>query len=167
MIIMTGGAGFIGSAIVWQLNKRGVDDIVVVDHLGETEKWKNLVPLSFSDYFDKSDFIEKLEAGYFGNSISAIFHIGACSSTTERNADYLVENNYRYSARLAAWHEEHRFCRFIYAPPAPPPMETVGGAIVMQRMNYTFFVRSICTDIQSTCLITLLFAKDGCRILWG
>ena len=70
MIIVTGGAGFIGSALVWRLNKRGIDDIVVVDHLGETEKWKNLVSFCFSDYFDKSDFIEKLEAGYFGNSIS-------------------------------------------------------------------------------------------------
>ena len=118
MIIVTGGAGFIGSALVWRLNKRGIDDIVVVDHLGKTEKWKNLVSLCFSDYFDKSDFIEKLEAGYFGNSISAIFHLGACSSTTETNADYLIENNYRYTARLATWHEEHRACRFIYASSA-------------------------------------------------
>ena len=118
MIIVTGGAGFIGSALVWRLNKRGVDDIVVVDHLGETEKWKNLVSLCFCDYFDKSDFIEKLEAGYFRNSISAIFHLGACSSTTETNADYLIENNYRYTARLATWQEEHRACRFIYASSA-------------------------------------------------
>lgn len=118
MIIVTGGAGFIGSALVWRLNKRGIDDIVVVDHLGKTEKWKNLVSLCFSDYFDKSDFIEKLEAGYFGNSFSAIFHLGACSSTTETNADYLIENNYRYTARLATWHEEHRACRFIYASSA-------------------------------------------------
>ena len=118
MIIVTGGAGFIGSAIVWRLNNRGIDDIVVVDHLGETEKWKNLVSLRFSDYFDKSGFIEKLESGYFGNSISAIFHMGACSSTTERNADYLVENNYQYTARLATWREGHRSCRFIYASSA-------------------------------------------------
>ncbi|PXF53488.1 MAG: ADP-glyceromanno-heptose 6-epimerase [Deltaproteobacteria bacterium] len=118
MIIVTGGAGFIGSALVWRLNKRGIDDIVVVDHLGKTEKWKNLVSLCFSDYFDKSDFIERLEAGYFGNSISAIFHLGACSSTTETNADYLIENNYRYTARLATWQEKHRTCRFIYASSA-------------------------------------------------
>ena len=118
MFIVTGGAGFIGSALVWELNRRGVDDIVVVDHLGETEKWKNLVSLRFSDYFNKSDFIEKLEAGYFGNSISAIFHLGACSSTTERNADYLIENNYRYTARIATWQDEHRACRLIYASSA-------------------------------------------------
>jgi ADP-L-glycero-D-manno-heptose 6-epimerase len=58
------------------------------------------------------------QAGYFGNSFSAIFHLGACSSTTETNADYLIENNYRYTARLATWHEEHRACRFIYASSA-------------------------------------------------
>jgi ADP-L-glycero-D-manno-heptose 6-epimerase len=118
MIIVTGGSGFIGSALVWRLNKRGVNDIVIVDHLGETEKWKNLVSLQFSDYFDKSDFIKKLEFGYFGSSISAIFHLGACSSTTERDADYLIENNYRYTARLATWQEEHRACRLIYASSA-------------------------------------------------
>ncbi len=94
MIVVTGGSGFIGSSLVWRLNQRGVNDIVVVDHLGKTEKWKNLVPLRFSDYFDKSDFIGKLEAGYFGNSIRAIFHMGACSSTTERNADYLNSNKH-------------------------------------------------------------------------
>jgi len=118
MIIVTGGAGFIGSAIVWRLNQRGIYDIVIVDHLGETEKWKNLVPLRFSDYFDKSEFIESLEAGYFGNSIRAIFHLGACSSTTERNADYLIENNYRYTVRIATWHEENQGCRLIYASSA-------------------------------------------------
>jgi len=118
MIIVTGGSGFIGSAIVWQLNSRGIDDIVVVDHLGEVEKWKNLVPLRFSDYLDKSDFIKKLEAGYFGNSIKAIFHMGACSSTTEKDADYLIENNYRYTARIAMWHEKHPGCRFVYASSA-------------------------------------------------
>ncbi len=118
MIIVTGGSGFIGSAIVWQLNSRGIDDIVVVDHLEEVEKWKNLVPLRFSDYLDKSDFIKKLEAGYFGNSIKAIFHMGACSSTTEKDADYLIENNYRYTARIAMWHEKHPGCRFVYASSA-------------------------------------------------
>ena len=118
MILVTGGAGFIGSAIVWRLNQRGIDDIIVVDHLGGTEKWKNLISLHFSDYFDKTEFIEKLENGHFGDNIDAIFHMGACSSTTEQNADYLIENNYKYTVRLSEWREKHPSCRFIYASSA-------------------------------------------------
>ena len=118
MIVVTGGAGFIGSAIVWHLNQRGYRDILVVDHLGESEKWKNLVSLRFEDYLDRYDFIEKLENGFFENHIKVIFHMGACSSTTEKNADYLMENNYRYTARLAEWRESHPACRLIYASSA-------------------------------------------------
>ena len=118
MIVITGGAGFIGSAIACELNRRGVDDLLIVDHLGESEKWKNLVPLRFLDYLDRSDFIEKLERNAFGDGIEAVFHLGACSSTTERNADFLMENNYRYTARIAAWQEGRRRCRFIYASSA-------------------------------------------------
>ncbi|MFP4416707.1 MAG: ADP-glyceromanno-heptose 6-epimerase [Chitinispirillaceae bacterium] len=118
MIVVTGGAGFIGSAIIWQLNKRGRQDILVVDHLGESEKWRNLVPLTMLDYLDRTEFIEKLESGEFNGQIEAIFHMGACSATTERNADYLMENNYRYTTRLASWALTNRDCRFIYASSA-------------------------------------------------
>jgi ADP-L-glycero-D-manno-heptose 6-epimerase len=107
MIVITGGSGFIGSALVWRLNQKGVSDILVVDHMAESEKWKNLVPLTFSDYLDRQAFIMQLERGDFGNSLEAIFHLGACSSTTERDADYLLENNYRYTLRIAQWRESH------------------------------------------------------------
>jgi len=118
MIVVTGGAGFIGSALVWALNRRGEDDILIVDRLHETEKWKNLVGLRFSDYLDKTVFIDQLTRGDFGDRIRAILHMGACSATTEKDADYLMENNYRYTARIAAWRETHPRCRLIYASSA-------------------------------------------------
>ncbi|MFW5813290.1 MAG: ADP-glyceromanno-heptose 6-epimerase [Fibrobacterota bacterium] len=118
MVVVTGGAGFIGSAVVWALNRRGVDDILVVDRLRSGEKWRNLVPLSFSDYMDKGDFLERLEAGAFGPEIDAIIHLGACSSTTEKDADYLSDNNYRYTRGIASWWEKNQNTRFIYASSA-------------------------------------------------
>lgn len=118
MIIVTGGAGFIGSALVWQLNRQGEKNIVIVDRLGKTNKWRNLAGLQYNDYLDKDQFISDLEIGKFGDKIKAIFHMGACSSTTENDADYLVENNYRYTVRLGQWHENHQKCRLVYASSA-------------------------------------------------
>jgi len=117
MIVVTGGAGFIGSAVVWKLNAEGVDDIVVVDSLGISDKWKNLVGKRFVDYLDKTDFLELVLEDALPFDVEAIVHMGACSSTTERDADYLMENNYRYTAQLASWAVE-RDIRFIYASSA-------------------------------------------------
>ncbi len=114
MIILTGGAGFIGSAFLKKLNVEGVTDIVVVDHLGTSEKWKNLVGKTYSDFFDKEEFISAVEAGESFGKIDAIVHLGACSSTTERDASYMVTNNYSYSVSLALWAKEQN-ARFIYA----------------------------------------------------
>lgn len=118
MIVVTGGAGFIGSAIVWQLNQRGITDIIIVDHLASSEKWKNLVGLTYDNYYDRLDFITRLEQGLFGTAIRAIIHLGACSATTESNSDYLMENNFRYTQRLGAWWEKNQAVRFIYASSA-------------------------------------------------
>ncbi len=82
-IIVTGGAGFIGSAVVWRLNELGCDDILVVDRMDETDKWKNLAPLRFADYIDADDFLDDI--GDLKHA-EAIFHLGACSSTMRTNS---------------------------------------------------------------------------------
>ena len=119
-IIVTGGAGFIGSALVWALNQQGVDDIIVSDELWhdqDTERWKNLARLKFRDYFNKDILIDELEHGHFDGQISGIIHMGACSATTELNAGYLMDNNYLDTKRLANWAIANNV-RFLYASSA-------------------------------------------------
>jgi ADP-L-glycero-D-manno-heptose 6-epimerase len=118
VIVITGGAGFIGSVLAWRLNNAGMKDILLVDNLGRSEKWHNLLPLSFYDYLDKQDFIQKLESGVFKNDIDVLFHLGACSSTMEADAHYLMENNYRYSVRIGTWWSHHPSTRLLYASSA-------------------------------------------------
>ena len=117
MIIVTGGAGFIGSALIAALNKRQITDILVVDELGTDRKWKNLRNLSFTDYVEKDDFLEMVIEDKLDSSIDAFFHLGACSDTTETNASYLIKNNYEYSKLLAQWATADNI-RFIYASSA-------------------------------------------------
>jgi ADP-L-glycero-D-manno-heptose 6-epimerase len=117
MIVVTGGAGFIGSAFVWKLNSEGIDDVIVVDELDTSEKWKNLVKRRYADYLHKDDFLKMVLAEKLPFPVRALIHLGACSSTTERDAGYLLENNYRYTCRLAEWAMNHQV-RFIYASSA-------------------------------------------------
>ncbi len=117
MIIVTGGAGFIGSALIAGLNKRGISDILVVDQLGSDQRWKNLRNLSFADYAEKDDFREMVAGNKIGPSIEAVLHMGASTSTTETNASYLIENNYQYSKLLTQWAAAANV-RFIYASSA-------------------------------------------------
>ena len=117
MIILTGGAGFIGSCILKKLNDEGITDILVVDNLGQSDKWKNLIGKKFSRYIHKNEFRNLLFDNSFDDSIDAILHIGACSSTTESDADYMIENNLNYSIDLALYAAENDI-RFLYASSA-------------------------------------------------
>lgn len=116
MYIVTGGAGLIGSAVVWALNQQGIDDILIVDHLGTSEKWKNLRGLKYADYVEKDDFLPILLEGQYPD-VDAIIHMGACSATTESDATYLIRNNFEYTQYLAMWAVESG-ARFIYASSA-------------------------------------------------
>ena len=116
MWVVTGGAGFIGSALLWKLNQEGLDDLLVVDRLESSEKWKNLRSARFRDYLEADDFLSRLEAGKL-TGIEGIVHLGANSSTTETNAAHLIENNYEYTRRLAQWALRKKV-RFVYASSA-------------------------------------------------
>ncbi|HZJ17002.1 MAG TPA: ADP-glyceromanno-heptose 6-epimerase [Chthoniobacteraceae bacterium] len=115
-ILVTGGAGFIGSATVWALNRHGCERIVVCDNLGTTEKWRNLTPLRFEDYLEAEDLRPRLEANGLG-AFDYVFHLGACSATTERDAAYLIRNNYEFTKDLANW-SLRSGARFVYASSA-------------------------------------------------
>ena len=118
MIIITGGAGFIGSNLVLGLNERGYDDILVVDNLSNGVKFKNLVDCRIADYCDKDSFLTKLQQGCFPvDSIEAIFHQGACSTTTEWDGRYMMENNFEYTKILFHFCQQHDI-PLIYASSA-------------------------------------------------
>ncbi len=115
MLIVTGAAGLIGSAIIWRLNQEGVDDILAVDHLGTGEKWKNLRALQYADYMEKDDFRRRLSEGEFNKlPVEGIFHMGACSATTEQDATYLIDNNFHATKELAEFAAD-RNIRMVYA----------------------------------------------------
>lgn len=114
-IVITGAAGFIGSGVVRYLNDKGLTNLILVDDFKESIKWKNLVGKQYLDLISRFDIFDWLKGKE--NQIEAFIHLGACSDTLEKNGDYLVENNYRFSVRLAeyALKNEHRF---IYASSA-------------------------------------------------
>jgi ADP-L-glycero-D-manno-heptose 6-epimerase len=114
MIIVTGGAGFIGSCIVKELNNNKINDIIIVDELGSSEKWKNLVSLKYADFIHKDKFLAELKSM---KNVDLIIHMGACASTTEKNAEYLMENNFKYSKELYDWCQNND-SRLIYASSA-------------------------------------------------
>ena len=117
-VLVTGAGGFIGSALVHALNQRGIDQIIVTDCLGEDEKWRNLLPLAFEDYVPAQEFLDGIESDpdRFGR-FAAVFHLGACSSTTVTDADFVLRNNFAYTKSLCRW-ALFSGSRFVYASSA-------------------------------------------------
>jgi len=115
-VLVTGGAGFIGSALVWALNQRGQDRVLVTDVFDRSDKWRNLVPLRFDDLLEASTVGDAIERGAL-NHVHTVYHMGACSSTTETDTAYLLRNNVQYTVMLAEWALQ-RNIRFVYASSA-------------------------------------------------
>jgi len=125
-LLVTGGAGFIGSALIAELNRRGYDNIIVSDLLGADEKWKNLRALRYVHYIEADQLLDQLYSEL--DNVSCVFHLGACSATTETDCSYLIRNNYEFTRKLAEW------CilgnrRFVYASSAATYGDGTAGMI--------------------------------------
>lgn len=114
MILITGGAGMIGSMIAWQLNQNGRDDLVIVDRQNHADQWQNLCHRRYAQYLDKTELMPWLEAG---THVEAVIHMGAISATTERDWNRLLEDNIRASQHLWSWCAHHGV-PFFYASSA-------------------------------------------------
>lgn len=117
MLVVTGGTGFIGSALVWALNERGRDDILIVDTLGSEGKWKNLRGRRFVDIVSPEDFAQRLTTDHYKGVVTGILHMGAITDTSETDADALFALNTRYTRSLALWAMDNNV-RFVYASSA-------------------------------------------------
>lgn len=136
MFVLTGGAGFIGSCLLKQLNDEGIKDIILVDNLGSSPKWKNLVGKRFYRYYNKHEFFDIINGNRnFANQIDTIIHFGACSKTTETDVDYVFNNNLNYSIELASFAAD-RDIRFIYASSASIYGDGSKGYSDMHSLDY-------------------------------
>lgn len=158
-VLVTGGAGFIGSALVWELNKRGCDRIVIADFLETGEKWRNLAPLAFEDYLEADDLLARLGSKSLGR-FDVVLHMGACSSTTERNAAYLARNNYQFTRDLAACALSSN-ARFVYASSAATYGDGTAGMRDDSSLPYLHTLRPLNMYGYSKQMFDLYAAQRG------
>ena len=172
MIIVTGGAGFIGSNLVKALNDIGRTDIMVVDNVANTQKIQNLADLRLIDYMDKDEFFDVMESGQHLGNIEAVFHQGACSDTMETDGQYIMHNNFNYSKAVLKFCKDHN-AQFIYASSASvygagsifieePVHESTLNAYAWSKLLFDNFVRSQ-NDIPVQCVGLRYFNVYGPR----
>lgn len=158
-VLVTGGAGFIGSALVWELNRRGCERIVIADFLETSEKWRNLAPLAFEDYLEADDLLPRLGSGALGR-FDVVLHMGACSSTTELDAAYLVRNNYQFTKDLASWTLSSNG-RFVYASSAATYGDGGAGMRDDESLPYLHTLRPLNMYGYSKQMFDLYAAQRG------
>jgi len=117
MILITGAAGFIGSAVACKLNRQGRKDLILCDRFRESEKWKNILGLQYNSFVHSDELFDYLLEDPQAKEIETVIHLGACSDTTETDMDYLLENNVNFSIGLCKWSIENKV-RFVYASSA-------------------------------------------------
>jgi len=172
MIVVTGGAGFIGSNLISGLNKNGFENIILVDDLTRTDKIKNISDLRVNDYLDKHEFLSALDRNQLG-TVSSIFHLGACSDTMVSDGRYVMENNFTYSKQIYEYCQEH-LTQYIYASSASvygantvfaehPENERPLNAYAYSKFLFDRYVRSRDADKKSQVVGLRYFNVYGYR----
>ncbi len=160
MIVLTGGAGFVGSNLLKRLNAEGERDVLVVDNLKNADKYRNLVGAEFSDYVGKGDFLDLLEDGALGDDVTAIYHQGACTDTLEYDGEYMMRNNYDFSKALLHFAIDGRV-PFVYASSAAvyghaaisvesPENEWPLNVYGYSKLQFDRYLRRLMPAIEST-----------------